>query len=174
MNRNLIRRTLFIFAIVLASTFAIARWPVQLGLDLRGGASLIVRVNVDDVPTTQRRNVVEDTRKILERRINAYGLSEAPIQSYGNRGNELQVQLPGVSEPSRIKNLLQSRAVLEWYSVDEGPYTSMETTPLCNMEAFCPTIGNCFQRGRRKMDSRSGTYWTSSRSFAVVTCGTRV
>jgi preprotein translocase subunit SecD len=85
-----------------------------------------LRVNVDDVPPAKRRNVVEDTRKILERRINAYGLSEAPIQSYGNRGNELQVQLPGVSEPSRIKNLLQSRAVLEWYSVDEGPYTSID------------------------------------------------
>ena len=124
MNRNLIRRTLFIFAIVLASAFAIMRSPVQLGLDLRGGASLIVRVNVDDIPGAQQRNVVEDTRRILERRINAYGLSEAPVQPYGSRGNELLVQLPGVSDPSRIKNLLQSRAVLEWYSVEDGPYAS--------------------------------------------------
>jgi preprotein translocase subunit SecD len=33
------------------------------------------------------------------------------------------VQLPGISDPSRIKNLLQSRAVLEWYSVEGGPYS---------------------------------------------------
>lgn len=122
MNRALIRRTLFILAIVLASAFAIVRSPVRLGLDLRGGASLIVRVKVDEVSPAQRRNVVEETRQILERRINAYGLSEAPVQSYGSRGNELLVQLPGISDPSRIKNLLQSRAVLEWYSVEDGPY----------------------------------------------------
>jgi preprotein translocase subunit SecD len=67
---------------------------------------------------------VEQTRQILERRINQYGLAEAPVQPYGSRGNELLVQLPGFSDPSRIKNLLQSRAVLEWYSVEEGPYAS--------------------------------------------------
>ncbi|MCU1273593.1 MAG: protein-export rane protein SecD [Bryobacterales bacterium] len=124
MNRALIRKSLLILAIVLASAFAVVRAPVRLGLDLRGGASLILRVKVDDVSAAQRRDVVEQTRQILERRINAYGLSEAPVQPYGSRGNELLVQLPGVSDPSRIKNLLQSRAVLEWYSVEDGPYAS--------------------------------------------------
>lgn len=124
MNRTLIRRSLLILAIVLASVFAIFRSPVRLGLDLRGGASFILRVKTDDLPAAQRREVVEQTRQILERRINAYGLSEAPVQPYGNRGNELLVQLPGVSDVSRIKNLLESRAVLEWYSVAEGPFAS--------------------------------------------------
>jgi preprotein translocase subunit SecD len=124
MNRTLIRRGLLVLAIVLASAFMILYSPVHLGLDLRGGASLIVRVKVDDIPQSQQREVVEQTRQIIERRINAYGLSEAPVQPYGNRGDELLVQLPGVSDSSRIKNLLQSRAVLEWYSVADGPYAS--------------------------------------------------
>jgi len=122
MNRSLVRRGLLVVASVLAGAFAIARWPVQLGLDLRGGASLIVQVKVDGIPTAQRAEVVEQTRQILERRINAYGLSEAPVQPYGSRGNELLVQLPGIGDPSRIRNLLESRAVLEWYSVEDGPY----------------------------------------------------
>ena len=125
MNRALIRKSLLILAIVLASAFAVVRAPLQLGLDLRGGASLILRVNVDDTSAAQRRDVVEQVRQILERRINAYGLSEAPVQPYGSRGNELLVQLPGVSDPARIKNLVQSRAVLEWYSVEDGPYASL-------------------------------------------------
>jgi preprotein translocase subunit SecD len=124
MNRTLLRRSLAVLAIILASVFAMVRWPVQLGLDLRGGASLILRVKTDDIPSAERLEVVEQTRQILERRINAYGLSEAPVQPYGSRGNELLVQLPGVSDPSRIANLLQSRAVLEWYSLEEGPYAS--------------------------------------------------
>jgi preprotein translocase subunit SecD len=124
MNRTLIRKTLFILGIVLASAFAIARAPVQLGLDLRGGASLILRVQVDAASPEQQRDVVEQTRQILERRINAFGLSEAPVQPYGSRGNELLVQLPGVNDPARIKDLLQSRAVLEWYSVEGGPWAN--------------------------------------------------
>jgi preprotein translocase subunit SecD len=124
MNRALIRKTLLILAIVLASAFVIARAPVQLGLDLRGGASLILRVKVEGAPPAQQREVVEQTRQILERRINAFGLSEAPVQPYGSRGNELLVQLPGVNDPSRIRDLLQSRAVLEWDSVEGGPWAN--------------------------------------------------
>lgn len=124
MKRTLIRKTLLIAAIVLASAFAVARAPLRLGLDLRGGATMILRVNVDDASLAQQREVVEQTRQILERRINAYGLSEAPVQHYGSRGNELLVQLPGVTDSSRIRNLLQSRAVLEWYPVEDGPYAS--------------------------------------------------
>jgi preprotein translocase subunit SecD len=124
MNRTLWRRSIFIAAIVLACGFAIASWPLRLGLDLRGGASVIVRVKTDEVSPDQRREIVEQTRQILERRINAYGLSEAPVQPYGSRGNELLVQLPGVSDLTRIRNLLQSRAVLEWYAVEDGPFAS--------------------------------------------------
>jgi protein-export membrane protein SecD len=126
MKRGLIRKTFIILAIVAASAFAILRLPLRLGLDLKGGASLILKVQVEDASPERQRDVVEQTRQILERRINAYGLSEAPVQPYGSRGNELLVQLPGVHDPSRIRNLLQSRAVLEWYSVEDGPYASSD------------------------------------------------
>jgi preprotein translocase subunit SecD len=123
-TRSLIRKSLLILAITLGSVFAIIRAPLTLGLDLQGGASLILRVKVDQGSTTQVREVVEQTRLILDRRINAYGLSEARIQSYGSRGNELLVQLPGVKDHARIKKLLQNRAVLEWDSVEDGPFPS--------------------------------------------------
>jgi preprotein translocase subunit SecD len=124
MTRNLLRRTLVVLAIALASLAAIVYLPVNLGLDLRGGASVILRVKTDEIPPEQRREVMDQTRQILERRINAYGLSEAPVQPYGSRGNELLVQLPDVSDPARIRSLLQNRAVLEWCSVEGGPYAS--------------------------------------------------
>ncbi|HTA41133.1 MAG TPA: protein translocase subunit SecD [Bryobacteraceae bacterium] len=124
MKQTLIRKTWFIAVIVLGAAFAIARLPLQLGLDLRGGASLILRVNTGKVSAAQQREIVDQTRQILIRRINAYGLSEAPVQPYGSRGNELLVQLPGVTDPSRVRNLLETRAVLEWYSVDAGPYAT--------------------------------------------------
>ena len=124
MNRPLVRKTLFIGAILLASAAAIIRLPLRLGLDLRGGTSLILRVKTDAASPAQQREVVEQTRQVLERRMNAYGLAEIPIQPYGSRGNELLVQLPGVNDSSRLRTLVQSRAVLEWYAVAGGPYAS--------------------------------------------------
>ena len=124
MNRSLIRRTLFIAATLLASAVAIVRLPLQSGLDLRGGTSLILRVKTGGVSALQQGEIVEQTRQVLERRMNAYGLAEIPIQPYGSRGNELLVQLPGVHDSSRLRSLVQSRAVLEWYSVAGGPYAS--------------------------------------------------
>jgi preprotein translocase subunit SecD len=103
---------------------AIARMPLRLGLDLRGGASLIVRVKTEEAPPAEQQDVMQQTRRILERRINAYGLSEATVQPYGSRGNELMLQLPGAGDSARIRRLVESRAVLEWYPVEEGPFAS--------------------------------------------------
>jgi preprotein translocase subunit SecD len=124
MNKTLVRKSLLIVAIALAAALVLLRRPLSLGLDLRGGTSLILRVNVEGTSTDRIREVVEQTRQILESRINAYGVSETSIQLYGSQGNELLVQVPGVSDLSRVKDLLQSRGVLEWYSVEGGPYRS--------------------------------------------------
>ena len=126
MKRQLLRKTLLILAITLASVYVILRWPLRLGLDLRGGVSLILRVKVQGATLEQQREVLEQTRQIIEKRINSFGLSESPVQPYGSRSEQLLVQLPGVSDSSRLINLIQRRGVLEWYSVAEGPYYKAE------------------------------------------------
>jgi len=124
MNKTLVRKTLLIVAAALAAALVLLRRPLSLGLDLRGGTSLILRVNVEATSNDRIREVVEQTRQILENRVNAFGLSETSIQLYGSQGNELLVQVPGVSDLSRVKDLIQSRGVLEWYSVEGGPFSS--------------------------------------------------
>ncbi|SPF35492.1 Protein translocase subunit SecD (fragment) [Candidatus Sulfopaludibacter sp. SbA4] len=118
--RRLTKQALFILAIVLVCILGIVRQPIHLGLDLRGGSSFILRVNAT------QPEVVEQTRRVLERRINAFGLSETAIQRYGSRGNELLVQVPDLRDPARIRKLLERRSVLEWYAVESGPYASRE------------------------------------------------
>jgi preprotein translocase subunit SecD len=124
MNKTLLRKSLLIVAIALAPAVVLLRRPLSLGLDLRGGTSLILRVNVEGTSSERIQEVVQQTRQILENRINSYGVSETSVQLYGSQGNELLVQVPGVSDLSRVKGLLQSRGVLEWYSVEGGPYSS--------------------------------------------------
>lgn len=124
MKETLLRKTLLIVAMTAIAVFLLSHKPLRLGLDLKGGTSLILRVNTERTSGDRVREVVEQTRQMLENRINAYGLSETTIQLYGTRGDKLLVQIPGLSDISRIKNLLQSRGVLEWCSVDGGPYAS--------------------------------------------------
>jgi preprotein translocase subunit SecD len=159
MIRTLLRRALFITAVIAASVLAIVHNPVRLGLDLRGGASLIARVKVEEGPAERRRDVVAQTREILERRINAYGLSEAPARPYGSRGNELLIELPGVSDAARIRNLIQSRAVLEWYPVQGGPYAGGEEA-IARHGGVLP-LGTKLLATRADADGRSALYLVS-------------
>ena len=47
------------------------------------------------------------------------------IQKHGGPGeNEILVQLPDVTDPARVKNIMQSTALLELKLVDSGPYPS--------------------------------------------------
>ncbi len=62
----------------------------------------------------------------IENRINGLGLAEPVIQQHGRAEaeHEILVQLPGVSDPARVMNLLQMSAQLEISLVKGGPYTS--------------------------------------------------
>jgi preprotein translocase subunit SecD len=60
----------------------------------------------------------------IEKKVNAYGVTESTVQQ--RRSDEILVQLPGVDDPARIKNLLKTAAVLELDEVQGGPFGSRE------------------------------------------------
>jgi preprotein translocase subunit SecD len=61
-------------------------------------------------------------------RIDQLGLAEKSVQQYGQAGSkyEVLVQLPGVDDPARAKELIGTAAVLEICDVKEGPFPSRE------------------------------------------------
>ena len=61
-------------------------------------------------------------------RIDQLGLAEKSVQQYGKAGAkyEVLVQLPGVDDPARAKELIGTAAVLEIVDVKEGPFPSRE------------------------------------------------
>jgi len=73
-----------------------------------------------------RRNTVQRAISTIETRINGLGLAESAVQPRGRQDaeGEILVQLPGVDDPARIKQILQTAAVLELYEVKDGPFTS--------------------------------------------------
>ena len=75
-----------------------------------------------------KRDTVEREIQTISNRINQLGLTEPSVQQYGNAGDQYQVlvQLPGVDDPARVKELIGTTAVLEISDVKEGPFASRE------------------------------------------------
>jgi preprotein translocase subunit SecD len=76
-----------------------------------------------------KRNTVAQERDTIERRVNALGLTEPTVQDYGasDKASEILVELPGVDDPARVKELIGSVAQLKIVEVkNEGPWKTKE------------------------------------------------
>jgi preprotein translocase subunit SecD len=69
---------------------------------------------------------VDQALQTIDNRINAYGVAEPLIQRQGLGGDRLVVQLPGVDDPERIKELIKSTAFLEFRIVEGGPASTAD------------------------------------------------
>ena len=76
-----------------------------------------------------KRNTVDQERDTIEKRVNALGLTEPTVQDQGapEKQAEILVELPGVDDPARVKELIGTTAQLQIVNVkNEGPWKSME------------------------------------------------
>jgi preprotein translocase subunit SecD len=204
MAKNLRWKLLIILGVVALSVFAF--YPpdqkVRLGLDLKGGVHLVLRVQTDDAlrlltestadqlreslrsagltgatitPTgvssftvtgvppeqdavfrsaltsvelsydrsasgpgsynfTMKPNILVDNREstvnqalqTIERRVNELGVAE-PIVARHSEADQILVQLPGVSDVNRAKEIIRSTALLELTLVEQGPFPDEAT-----------------------------------------------
>ncbi|WP_019508535.1 protein translocase subunit SecD [Pleurocapsa sp. PCC 7319] len=111
---------ILILALVAAAIAILTTIPPQLGLDLRGGAQLTIQVN----PTKEQPDVkptpddVEAVQRVLENRINEFGVSETTVQTIGE--DKILIQLPGESEPQEAERRLKGTAKLEFKQQKQG------------------------------------------------------
>jgi preprotein translocase subunit SecD len=75
-----------------------------------------------------RADTLTQSMNTIEKKINALGLAESSVQQRGGSTteSELLVQLPGVDDPARVKQILKTAAILELYEVIDGPFSSRE------------------------------------------------
>jgi len=69
---------------------------------------------------------VRQAKETIQNRVDELGLAEPTIQRQGT-GNRIIVELPGVENPDRIKNIIKTTALLEWRLVLGGPAPDRET-----------------------------------------------
>ncbi len=98
--------------LIIGSLLIISRIPVRLGLDLQGGAQLMLQVKTTDKVKEITPKVLEAVQQVVENRINGLGVSEALVQTAGN--DKLLVQLPGVNDPEQAERVLKGTAQLDF------------------------------------------------------------
>jgi len=119
MIKNLKWKALLVIAVV-----ALGIWmayppqeKVKLGLDLKGGMHLILKVDLDKVPEDLRHDATDRAIEVIRNRIDQFGVSEPLIQRQGT--NYIVVQLPGVSDRERALQIIKQTAHLEFRLVSE-------------------------------------------------------
>jgi preprotein translocase subunit SecD len=65
-------------------------------------------------------------RETIERRVNELGVTEPSIAQQGANGDEILVQLPGVTDVDRAKEIIRSTGLLELKIVEQGPAATRE------------------------------------------------
>jgi protein-export membrane protein SecD len=92
--------------------------PWRLGLDIVGGTHLIYEVDLSKISLTDQPSVTNGLRDVMERRVNAYGVSESSvILSKAGEKTYLIVELPGVKNAAEAIAQIGRTAFLDFREV---------------------------------------------------------
>jgi preprotein translocase subunit SecD len=70
---------------------------------------------------------VNQAIETIRNRVDQFGVAEPVIQRQGIGGDRILVQLPGVEDPERVKEIIKTTALLELKLVEAGPAPDKET-----------------------------------------------
>src|SRR3989338_3011200 len=102
---------LAILGISLYFTFPLNK-RINLGLDLKGGMHLVLRVDTSQLAPQAKEGAVDRALEVIRNRIDEFGVREPSIQRQGE--DEIVVQLPGVTDRDRAIQLIGKTALLEF------------------------------------------------------------
>ena len=107
-------RLIVILAALGISAFYFFSEGLKLGLDLQGGMHLVLEIDdPDETLTPERRaDAIERAERIIRTRVDEFGVEEPLIQRIGSE--RLIVELAGLDDETRAKEIINQQAFLEW------------------------------------------------------------
>jgi preprotein translocase subunit SecD len=121
------------------------------------------------VANDTRKKAVQQAIETIRNRIDQLGVSEPVIQEHGLGDYQILVQLPGVDDPARVKEIMQSTAMLEIRQAVGGPFPSEQAAMQANGGVLPPDT--VLMKGSalhpQEGQENSEVYWLISRSSAV-------
>jgi preprotein translocase subunit SecD len=94
--------------------------PLRQGLDLQGGTYLALEVDDSKqaIPADKKADAIDRALKTVRSRIEGFGVSESVVQKQGS--DRIVVQIPGIQDPERARDLMQKQAFLEFKISDKS------------------------------------------------------
>jgi len=94
----------------------VRRVPIKQGLDLQGGIHLALEIDESQGRVQDREDAIERALTVIRTRVDEFGVTEPVIQKVGS--DRIVVQLAGIDDPARAKQIVQRAAFLEWRITD--------------------------------------------------------
>jgi preprotein translocase subunit SecD len=95
---------------------------VEVNYDRSSGAGGYTFTLKPNIVVQLREDTVNQALQTIERRVNELGVAE-PIVARHSAADQILVQLPGVTDVSRAKEIIRSTAQLELKQVEQGPFS---------------------------------------------------
>ena len=107
-------RAVVILAALGLCAFYLSTRGLKQGLDLQGGMHLVLEIDDPDGALTDeaRADAIDRAERVIRTRIDEFGVEEPLIQKAGS--DRLIVELAGLDDESRAKEIINQQAYLEW------------------------------------------------------------
>lgn len=106
-------------------------YNINQGLDLQGGSHLVYSVDMSQVADGERSDALASLQKVIENRVNAFGVSEPTIFT-SKSGSEyrLTVELAGVKDTNQAMDLIGKTAKLDFREMnsDQSDFVKTDLT----------------------------------------------
>jgi SecD/SecF fusion protein len=132
-NRSSLVRALLALIVLSLSGFFVLTSSPTLGLDLRGGAQIVLEAQDTDTVTADAE-ATDRAIEVLRRRVDALGVSEPTLTRSGDR--RVIVELPGISDPEEASEAIGRTAQLTFHEV-----LGVEQTPPAEGDEPDPETG---------------------------------
>ncbi|HKY34143.1 MAG TPA: protein translocase subunit SecD [Candidatus Polarisedimenticolia bacterium] len=137
------------------------------------GGNLRVSLPAEEVERI-KEDAINDTLERIRTRVDAFGVAEAAVQRQGLQSSRILIQLPGVDDPERVKDLVAKPAFLEWKGVVLPPGTEGNLFPGAeSREAVVQMFGGQLPAGTEIYESDPNTsggrvvYWPLTQNSPV-------
>ena len=110
---------------------ALGNKALQLGLDLRGGMSILLEADTaafeakkgSSASASEVSEAIRQDIEILEKRIDQFGASEPVIRLQGS--DQILIEVPGAADPERVNSFLRGKGSLVFKMVDNELSTQL-------------------------------------------------
>jgi preprotein translocase subunit SecD len=100
-----------------------SRYGNQYTVALGSNNSWTLTMKSTEVQTIEK-HALDNSIETIDARVNSLGVTEPTIQEYNLGSNQILVELPGIEDLSRVREVIQSTARLEIHQVVGGPFPS--------------------------------------------------